>query len=134
MSLSPIRQRYLDVYPLKFTSAIRPPLWFWIGIENLATMSDACLKARAMADYERHKDYLKGVRRELIEDIYIKAYPYNADHDAGTPWYTMGLKDLTLDMSEDEVIARALSDYEADKSEIEMHNAYHQKMRDNEEE
>ena len=134
MSLSPIHQRYLDVYPIKFTRTIRPPLWFWIGIDTLATMSDAALKARAFADYERNKEYLKGVRREIIEDIYIKAYPYTADHDAGTPWYTMEIKKLTLDMSEDEVIARALSDYEADKSEIEMHNAYHQKMKEEEEE
>jgi len=66
MKLSPIHQRYLNVYPIKFTPTIRPPLWFWLGIDNLANMSDAGLKARAMADYERDKEDLEDVRRELL--------------------------------------------------------------------
>jgi len=135
MSLSPIRQRYLDVYPIKFTRTIRPPFWFWIGLDDLPdTISDADLKAKALKDYEEDKDDLEDVRRELIEDIYIKAYPYTADHDEGTPWYTMEIKKLTLDMSEDEVIARALSDYEAAKSEIKRLNDYYQKRREEVEE
>jgi len=150
MSLSPIRQRYLDVYPLKFTPTIQPPFWFWSGLDGLTdTTSDEDVIAKALADYEEDKGALKGVRRELIEDIYIKAYPYKEDHEAGMPWLcmradlgifddigpcTVRIKDLTLDMSEAEIIARALADYEEDKSEIEMHNAYYQKMKDNEEE
>ena len=142
MSLSLIRQRYLDVYPLKFTPTIRPPFWFWIGLDDLPdTISDANLKAKAMADYEEDKDALEVdvaftlKRRAVIESIYIDAYPFTDDiEESGTPWCTMGLKDLTLDMSEEEIIARALADYEEDKSEIEMHNAYHQKMKEEEEE
>ena len=135
MSLSPIRQRYLNVYPLKFTKTIRPPLWFWLGIDNLANMSDAGLKARAMADHERNKEYLERVRREIIEDIYIKAYPYKEDNGGSTPWCALRIKNLPLDMSEAEVIAMALSDYEHDKIEIKKLNAFYQKMQeDNEEE
>jgi len=134
MSLS-IRQRYLDVYPLKFTSAIRPPFWFWSGLDGLTdTTSDEDVIAKALADYEEDKDDLEDSRRKIIEDIYIKAYPYTEDHEEGTPWCTVDIKKLTLDMSEDEVIARALSDYEADKSEIESLDAYYQKMKEEEEE
>ena len=137
MSLSPIRQRYLDDYPIKFTRTIRPPIWFWLGLGlcNLPdNISDADLKAKALKAYEVDKDELEDERRALIEDIYIKAYPYKEDHDEGTPWWTMEIKKLTLDMSEEEVIARALSDYEADKSVIESLDDYYQKMKDNEEE
>ena len=138
MSLSPIRQRYLDVYPLKFTKTIRPPLWFWLrfGLDCLTyTMSDADLKAKAMSDYERDKDDLEDSRRKVIESIYIKAYPYKEDHEEGTPWCTERIKNLPLDMSEAEVIAMALSDYEHDKIEIKKLNAFYQKMQeDNEEE
>ena len=136
MSLTPIHQRYLDVYPIKFTRTIRPPLWFWYGLDGLTdNISDATLKARALKDYEEDKDDLEDSRRKIIEDIYIDAYPFTDDiEESGTPWCTMGLKYLNLDMSEAEVIARAIADYEEDKSEIEMHNAYHQKMKEEEEE
>ena len=60
MSLTPIHQRYLDVYPIKFTKTIRPPFWFWIGIANIPdTISDADLKAKALKDYEKDKDALE---------------------------------------------------------------------------
>jgi len=70
MSLTPIRQRYLDVYPLKFTRTIRPPFWFWHGFELDDTISDADLKAKARADYEKDKDDLEDWRREIIESLY----------------------------------------------------------------
>ena len=129
--MSLLRQRYLAAYPIKFTPTIRPPFWFWIGLNDLTdTMSDNDIIARALADYEEDKDDLEDVRRELIEDIYIKAYPYTADHDEGTPWCTVRIKELPLDMSEAEVISRALSDYEKDKSEIKRLNDYYQKRRE----
>jgi len=133
--MSLLRQRYLAAYPIKFTPTIRPPFWFWISLDGLPdTISDADLMAKAMADYEEDKDALEDVRREIIEDIYIKAYPYKEDHEGNTPWCTMEIKKLTLDMSTEEIIARAVADYEADKSEIESLDDYYQKMKDNEEE
>jgi len=70
MSLSPIRQRYLDVYPIRFTPH-QPPLWFWLGfgLDYLDTISDAELKAKAMADYDRDKDELDDWRREIIKSL-----------------------------------------------------------------
>ena len=136
--MTPLRQRYLDVYPLKFTRTIRPPIWFWLGLGlcNLPdNISDADLKAKALKDYEVDKDELEDERREVIECLYINAYPFKDDtEESGTPWCTVRIKELLLDMSAEEVIARALSDYEKDKSEIEVFNAYYQKMKDNEEE
>ena len=58
--MSLLRQRYLDVYPIKFTPTIQPPFWFWIGIDTLPdTISDADLKVKAMADYEEDKGVLE---------------------------------------------------------------------------
>ena len=126
--MTPLRQRYLDVYPIKFTTTIRPPIWFWLGLGlcNLPdNISDVDLKAKALKDYEVDKDELEDERREIIEDIYIKAYPYTADHEGNTPWCTVRIKELLLDMSAEEVISRAIADYEKDKSEIEVFNAYY---------
>ena len=134
MKLSPIHQRYLDVYPIRFTKTIRPPLWFWLRIDTLPdTISDSELKVRAMFYYDEDKDDLEDVRRELIEDIYIKAYTFTDDGESGTPC-TIGLKDLTLDISEEEIIAKAIADYEDDKSVVKKLNDYYQKRKDNEEE
>jgi len=151
--MSLLRQRYLDVYPVKFTWPIRPPFWFWISLDGLPdTISDADLKARAMADYEEDKDALEVDasltlrRREVIESLYIKAYTFTDDGESGTPctiglkdltlasWGTMGLKGLTLDMGEEEIIARAIADYENDKSVIKKLNDYYKKRKDKEEE
>ena len=140
--MKPLRKRYLDVYPIKFPPTIRPPFWFWISLDGLPdNISDADLKARAMADYEEDKDALEVDasltlrRREVIESLYIKAYPYKEDNGGSTPWCTERIKNLNLDMGEEEIIARAIADYENDKNVIKKLNAFYQKMQeDNEEE
>ena len=89
MSLSPICQRYLAAYPIKFTT-IRPPFWFWLGIDTLPdTISDADLKAKAMADYEEDKGVLEfdaalTLKMEIIENLYIKAYTFSDDIEGST--------------------------------------------------